>query len=63
MVGAPRAGLLAAGTADGALKTHGRACLIARMFSLVILNSIYMAKGSPEPGLYSFLKSSWITSR
>ena len=34
-------------------KTQGRACLIARTFSLVILNSISMANGSSGAGLYS----------
>ena len=32
-------------------KTQGRACLMARMLSLVILNSISMAKRSPGAGL------------
>ena len=53
----------AVGAACTSLKTQGRACLIARMFSLVILNSISMANGSPGPGLYSPAKWSWITSR
>ena len=46
-----------------ALKTQGRACLIARMLSLVILNSISMANGSPAAGSYSSSNSSWTTSR
>ena len=37
--------------------------MIARMPSLVILNSISMANGSSSPGLYSSLNSSWITVR
>ncbi len=44
-------------------KTQGRACLIARILSLVILNSISIAKGSSGPGSYSPAKWSWITSR
>ena len=44
-------------------KTQGRACLIARMLSLVILNSISMANGSPAAGSYSSANSSWTTSR
>ena len=45
------------------LKTQGRACLIARMSSLVILNSISMANGSSGAGLYSPSKWSWIVVR
>ena len=37
-------------------KTQGRACLIARMLALVILNSISMANGSSAAGLYCPLK-------
>ena len=44
-------------------KTQGRACLIARTSSLVILNSISMANGSPEAGLYSPWKWSWMSVR
>ena len=46
-----------------ALKTQGRACLIARTLSLVILNSISMANGSSGAGLYSTANRSWITVR
>ena len=41
----------------------GRACLIASLLSLVILNSISMANGSPDSGLYNPSKWSWITVR
>ena len=63
IVGAPVAGLLAADSDDGTLKTQGRACLIERTFSLVILNSISMAKSSPDLMPYSSSNSSWIASR
>ena len=53
----------AASDAGAVLKTQGRACLIASTLPLVILNSISMANGSPAPGLYSFLNSSWMTPR
>ena len=37
--------------------------MIARMSSLVILNSISMAKGSSELGVYSPSKWSWMVLR
>ena len=53
----------AAVSADVSPNTQGRACLIARTSSLVILNSISMANGSPGPGLYSASKWSWMVVR
>ena len=43
--------------------TQGRACLIARTSSLVILNSISMANGSSAAGSYRALKLLWIVVR
>ena len=44
-------------------KTQGRACLIARMSSPVILNSISMANSSPDSMPYRPSNSSCITAR
>ena len=51
------------GGPEAAVKTQGRACLTARMLSLVILNSISMAKGSLALGRYSLLNRSWTVVR
>ena len=56
-------GVVGGGGGAAPLKTQGRACLMARISSLVILNSISMANGSPVAGSYSASKWSWIAVR